>query len=154
MNNIRKIQEARKIQQMIVDGGRKDDINARVGFLMADVTLLKIKKSMVGIKNPTLMTKCYRTKEFGDVCRLFPKKTNGDSIYISKFTTSLDACQSIMLDGWEILLVQLGKNVFNCDLRKNTAVLGVNEAPTAAEGWLYVILESYIYEWSRDDETE
>ena len=142
MNNKDKIIEARKIQKMIVDGGDSNEINARVWCL-------KYNYGFVSISKYGAITAENLNVNYG-----FPDIRDG--ISATKYTTSLDVCQSIMLDGWCV------NDITRADGKFTTALTCLDRKayefspplPTMAEAWLYAILESYIYEWSRDYETE
>ena len=142
MNNKDKITEVRKIQQLIVDGGDSNEINARVWCLVNDREFNCIDQD--GWFEYVIHS-CGR----GGCVKHDQKEIK------HFYSTSLDTCQSIMLGGWKVNKIReydtggfvVGISQPNKEVHKFSPYL-----PTMAEAWLYAILESYIYEWSRGDE--
>jgi len=75
-----------------------------------------------------------------------------------KYLTSLDACHSIMLEGWKFERLYSIGVCFACSLRRRFVLDGVkvdnsalsNPMKTMPLAWAHAILQSYIWEWKND----
>jgi len=87
----------------------------------------------------------------------YPYSKDGVSIYKPhppNYTTSLDACQSIMRKGWILEIEETQDKTFICNLEKyiNSRVYTITsmEFNTMPLAWLHAILQSYIWEWENE----
>lgn len=132
MNNTDKIKEAKHILTMIEAGDiNHDEINARVSCVVFGYKFEKLT-------------------EYGTIISDNPK----EMMNLKKFTQSLDACQSLMLEGW-LISIQESKVAggFKCILYyAHLAEVASPHFKIMPEAWLHAILQSYIYEWSNEDD--
>ena len=142
MNNTDKIKEAKLIQRMIVDKSDADEINKLVLRVITGADIVHI---VVDYDNSLYCTDSDSTEvDLGDC--YYSHET--------QYTTSLDACQSLMLEGW-LISIQESKVAggFKCILYyAHLAEVASPHFKIMPEAWLHAILQSYIYEWSNEDD--
>lgn len=143
MNNNRKINEAKHILNMLgVNEINPDEVNARVWALEHLQGDFNISFSEDG-------TIYYRHNDWTDsVPTILSHKFDH-----TKYLTSLDACQSLMLEGWQITIHQHNASSFTAIIDKDDKFIMSDElAKTMPIAWLHAILQSYIYTWEQEDE--
>ena len=137
-----KIKEAKHILTMIEAGDiNHDEINARVSCVVFGYKFEKLT-------------------EYGTIISDNPK----EMMNLKKFTQSLDACQSLMLEGWILSKTYTHPDSLHKDKGHTLAVTKFTDddcidfvqfsskIEVMPEAWLWAILESYIYEWSNEDD--
>ena len=137
MNNIDKIKETKHILTMLdVSEINHDEVNARFWCLTKEYIFERQSISSIVFT--------YK----GEVSARY---------YIGnerpKFTTSLDACKSLMLKGWYFNL-STGEDghYVNFGTDDSEYISFVTSKPTLVIAWLQAILQSYIYTWEQENE--
>lgn len=135
MSNMDKTKEAKHILSMLDGEVNHDEVNGRVGCLLIKGTVFD------------------HVERNGFMVGVFDSEGHHFSQDHLKYMTSLDACQSLMLEGWEYSITRCYAGLFKARvLKHNYDPEFYRRAKTAPPAWLHAILQSYIYTWEQDDE--